>query len=119
LLRSRRQPKRASGASTLEGSVLLFAALGDKTRLRLVRRLCDHGPMSISALTSGSRRTRQAITKHLRLLQGAGVVQSQRRGRERLWRLKQARLNEARRYLESISFQWDDALGRLREFVEG
>jgi DNA-binding transcriptional ArsR family regulator len=74
--------------------------------------------MSITHLTAGSRVTRQAISKHLRVLEGAGLVRSTRRGRERVWQLEQRRLREARRYLELISKQWDDALGRLRTFVE-
>jgi DNA-binding transcriptional ArsR family regulator len=95
----------------------LFAALGDKTRLWLVSRL-SAGPLSITCLTAGSRVTRQAITKHLRVLEGAGLLRSTRRGRESIWQLKQKRLREARRYLELVSLQWDDAIGRLRKFVE-
>jgi len=99
-------------------SVLLFAALGDKTRLRLVSRLCEDGPLSITMLTTGARISRQAVTKHLRVLQGAGLVRSKRHGRERLWQLHHQRLAEARRYLAQISSQWDDALARLRKHVE-
>jgi DNA-binding transcriptional ArsR family regulator len=97
---------------------LLFAALGDETRLRLVSRLCEGGPMSITRLTEGSKVTRQAITKHLRVMEGSGLVRSTRHGRESLWQLDRRRLEDARRYLESISRQWDDALHRLRTFVE-
>jgi len=96
----------------------LFAALGDKTRLRLVFRLCNNGPMSITRLTAGSKVTRQAITKHLHVMQQAGLVHSARQGRESVWQLDQRRLKDARHYLDLISEQWDDALGRLREFVE-
>jgi len=96
----------------------LFAALGDKTRLRLVFRLCDNGPMSITRLTAGSKVTRQAITKHLHVMQQAGLVHSARQGRESVWQLDQRRLKDARHYLDLISKQWDNALGRLREFVE-
>jgi len=99
-------------------SAPLFAALGDTTRLRLVSRLCDGGPMSITKLTAGSRMTRQAITKHLRVMEAARLVHSDRRGRERVWQLDQQRLAEARHYLNMISKQWDDALERLRKFVE-
>ena len=74
--------------------------------------------MSITSLTAGSKVTRQAITKHLRLMEGAGVVRSRRHGRESIWQLNQRRLEEARRYLDLIARQWDAALGRLREFVE-
>ncbi|HYW43021.1 MAG TPA: metalloregulator ArsR/SmtB family transcription factor [Bryobacteraceae bacterium] len=99
-------------------SAHLFAALGDETRLRLVSRLCHGGPMSIARLTEGSRVTRQAITKHLRVMEGSGLVRSTRRGRESVWQLERRRLEDARRYLDRISSQWDDALLRLRRFVE-
>ena len=101
-----------------KNSAQLFAALGDETRLRLVARLCDGGPMSISKLTEGSKVTRQAITKHLRLMEGSGLVRGHRHGRESVWQLDRRRLEDARRYLDTISKQWDDALVRLRAFVE-
>lgn len=101
-----------------KGSALLFAALGDKIRLRLVSRLCDRGPMSITRLTVGSNITRQAITKHLRMMEEAGLVRSIRHGRESVWQLDQKRLEDARHYLGLISKQWDEALGRLRDLVE-
>jgi DNA-binding transcriptional ArsR family regulator len=107
--RARAEPK---------GSALLFAALGDKTRLRLVSRLCDAGPLSITKLTAGSNVTRQAITKHLRVMEDAGLVRSTRHGRESIWQLERRRLEDAGHYLHLISKQWDDALGRLRELVE-
>ncbi len=100
-----------------KGSALLFAALGDETRLRLVSRLGAQA-MSIAALTAGSEITRQAVTKHLRVLENARLVKCKRRGRETIWHLDRERLNDARRYLDLISAQWDKALGRLREFVE-
>lgn len=90
-----------------QGSAHLFAALGDETRLRLVSRLCDGGPMSITKLTEGSKVTRQAITKHLRMMEGSGLVRSMRHGRESVWQLDQRRLENARRYLDLISKQWD------------
>ena len=101
-----------------KNSAPLFAALGDETRLRLVARLCDGGPMSIARLTSGTDVTRQAITKHLRVMEEAGLVRNHRHGRESVWELERKRLEDARRYLERIAKQWDEALGRLRAFVE-
>jgi DNA-binding transcriptional ArsR family regulator len=74
--------------------------------------------MSISRLTEGSKLTRQAITKHLRVMKGSGLVRGARQGRESVWQLNQRRLEDARRYLDLVSKQWDDALGRLRQFVE-
>jgi len=108
------QARRAPASSTAP----IFAALGDETRLRIVLRLCDEGPLSITGLTAGSKVTRQAITKHLRVMEAAGLVQSKRHGRESVWQLEQRRLRDARHYLDLISKQWDDALGRLRKFVE-
>ncbi len=96
----------------------IFTALGDETRLRLVSRLCQDGPLSITKLALGTRISRQAITKHLRMMETAGLVQSRRRGRELIWQMDQERLREARRYLDQISSQWDEALGRLRTLVE-
>jgi DNA-binding transcriptional ArsR family regulator len=101
-----------------EHSAPIFAALGDPTRLKLVARLSEGGPQSIARLTSGSRVTRQAITKHLVVLADAGLVRGTRRGREKLWQLKPGSLDETRRHLEMISKQWDAALGRLKAFVE-
>ncbi len=99
-------------------SAPLFAALGDVTRLRLVSRLCDHGPASITRLAAGFQVSRQAITKHLRVMEEAGLVSSTRQGRESVWLLSRQRLEDARRYLGQISREWDDALVRLRTFVE-
>jgi DNA-binding transcriptional ArsR family regulator len=96
----------------------VFAALGDATRLRLVARLSADGPSSIARLTGGSGVTRQAVTKHLGVLADAGLVRSDRHGRETSWELQPEKLDEARRSLERISRRWDEALGRLRAFVE-
>jgi DNA-binding transcriptional ArsR family regulator len=96
----------------------LFAALGDETRFQLLVRLSTRGPGSITALHARSRVSRQAITKHLEVLSGAGLVRSSRRGRERIWELEPARFADAHQYLDQISKQWDDALERLRRFVE-
>jgi DNA-binding transcriptional ArsR family regulator len=96
----------------------VFAALGDPTRLGIVRRLSERGPLSISKLTADTGVTRQAVTKHLRTLERAGLLHSRRRGREHLWELEPRRLVEARRYLDAISAEWDTALERLRALVE-
>jgi DNA-binding transcriptional ArsR family regulator len=111
---------RRSGRNLAEtkDSAPLFAALGDETRLHLIARLGDDGPMSIAGLTAGSNLTRQAITKHLRVMDKAGLVHNSRRGRESVWRLDQRRVQRARRYLDVISKRWDIALGKLREHVE-
>ncbi len=96
----------------------VFAALGDQTRLRLVARLCRDGPLSIGQLTSGAAVTRQAVAKHLHVLEGAGLVRGRRRGRESLWELEAGRLALAREYLGLVSRRWDATLARLKDAVE-
>jgi DNA-binding transcriptional ArsR family regulator len=96
----------------------MFAALGDETRLGLIGRLSAHGPLSITRLTDGSAVTRQAVTKHLNVLASAGFVRDVRRGRERIWELEPQQVEIARRYLDQVSKRWDDALNRLKTFVE-
>jgi DNA-binding transcriptional ArsR family regulator len=97
----------------------LFAALGDATRLALLVTLCTGGPLSITRLSEAFAISRQAVTKHLDVLEGAGLVRSERLGRERIWEFDAKRLGDAHAFLERISKQWDDALGRLKKFVEG
>jgi len=102
----------------LDSSAAIFGALGDVTRLRLVARLSTGGPQSITRLTEESSITRQAVTKHLRVLEGAGLVRGTRRGRESQWELEPDRLEVAYRYLDLVSNRWDSALARLRKLVE-
>jgi DNA-binding transcriptional ArsR family regulator len=96
----------------------VFAALGDPTRLGLVAALCAGGALSIAQLTAGTAITRQAVTRHLEVLAEAGLVRDVREGRERLWELEPSRIDEARRALDAISRQWDQALQRLKALVE-
>jgi DNA-binding transcriptional ArsR family regulator len=107
----------AAGAAS-ERVALVFAALGDPTRLKLVTLLCAGGALSIAQLAANTEITRQGVTKHLQVLADAGVVHDVRRGRERLWQLAPARLDEAKRSLDAIGRQWDAALARLKRFVE-
>ena len=110
---SARRPEARLGAAAP-----VFAALGDATRLRLLARLCTGGPASIAGLTASVDVTRQAVTKHLHVLEEAGLVRGARQGREQVWEIEQAQLEEARRCLDIISAQWDAALERLRAAVE-
>src|SRR3989441_3542820 len=107
-----------SVALELPGAVPLFAAWGDATRLRLLGRLSAGGPLSITRLSEGPGVTRQAITRPLPALGDVGLVRHARRGRERVWDLNRKRLERAKRYIDQIAAQWDDAAERLRAFVE-
>ena len=96
----------------------LFAALGDATRLALVTKLAFGQPRSISQLTKGSKLTRQAISKHLRILASVGMVQSIKRGREKRFELKPQPIEAIKKYLDFVSEQWDQTLSQLKSFVE-
>jgi DNA-binding transcriptional ArsR family regulator len=96
----------------------VFAALGDATRLALLARLGHGERLSIAQLSAGESVTRQAITKHLRVLEAARIVRCSRQGRESLFELDPKPIEELRRYLERVSLEWDDALLRLKAFVE-
>jgi DNA-binding transcriptional ArsR family regulator len=114
--------KNRSGAGR-PSHAAVFAALGDETRLALVARLSDGRLASISQLTEaqlagGSKLTRQAITKHLRVLERARLVHGVRAGRESLFELDPKPMQELREYLDLVSEQWGRALGRLKSFVE-
>lgn len=105
-------------AETSTTAAPVFDALGDPHRLRMVVWLCDTGPCSTSAVTQSVPVTRQAATKHLALLESAGVVRSEKRGRERIWSVQTASLTAAQDYLATLSQRWDRRIDRLRAFVE-
>lgn len=105
-------------ANNLADAAPVFAALGDPARLQIVSRLCREGPLSISRLSEGAQISRQAVTKHLNALAAAGLIEGERSGRECIYELQPRRLAQVKRHLDIISTQWDDALERLRKFVE-
>jgi DNA-binding transcriptional ArsR family regulator len=110
--------KRLSKLAALKTRATVFAALGDETRLTVLAKLLSGEPQSIARLTEGTQLTRQAVTKHLHVLESAGVVRSTRAGREALYELQPRPIEDARAYLDRIAQQWDDALARLKAFVE-
>ena len=96
----------------------VFFALGDGTRLSVVSRLGASGALSATALADGAKVTRQAIVKHLRVLEGAGLVTHERRGREVLYALETRRFADARTFIDRVSAAWDRRVERLRALVE-
>jgi DNA-binding transcriptional ArsR family regulator len=96
----------------------VFAALGDETRLALVATLSRGQRRSISELSANSKLTRQAVTKHLRVLEQVRLVRCVRAGRERLFEFNPQPVGEIQQYLEFVSAKWDEALLRLKVFVE-
>lgn len=103
---------------SIAGAAVLFAALGDETRLSLLERLSRGGPASISTLAERFDVSRQGVTKHLHVLASAGVIEGRREGRERVWAINPAAFEEARRRLDVIARGWDVALTRLKAHVE-
>jgi DNA-binding transcriptional ArsR family regulator len=110
--------KHHSGSAALKTRASVFAALGDETRLSVLTRLANGRAQSISRLTAGTNLTRQAVTKHLRVLENAGVVRGLRVGRESQFALEPKAIDDVRDYLKRVSKQWDDALARLKSLVE-
>ena len=96
----------------------IFAALGDEIRLSLLSRLSEGHAQSIVELTRGTGLTRQGVSKHLGVLEQAGIISRDRVGRESHYAVRPESLAEAGRYLERASRQWDDAIARLKKFVE-
>jgi DNA-binding transcriptional ArsR family regulator len=112
------QRRRVEVLAAVAEAAPAFAALGDATRLQIMLRLSREGPLSLSRLTDEAGVTRQAVSKHLRALELARLVSSERLGRERLWRLRQKGLRDVRDCLDRIAGEWDAALSRLRSLVE-
>lgn len=115
----RATPNAAAALGVRSEAAILFAALGDRTRLALLQQLSRGGPASISVLADNFRVTRQGVTKHLHVLAAAGVIDGRRQGREHVWALNTTRLAEGQRYLDVIARGWDTALARLKAHVEG
>lgn len=112
------RPDLSGSNAARQDQAPIFAALGDSTRLALIAKLCGGQVRSIAELAQDSTLSRQAITKHLRVLEAAGVVHSVRTGRESRFAFDPAPLDGLRQYLELLSEQWDQALARLQSFVE-
>jgi DNA-binding transcriptional ArsR family regulator len=115
---SRKAARATRRGANLAGAALVFAALGDPTRLEIVARLSAGGPLSIARLTDGTAVTRQAVTKHLHVLAEAGLAEGTRAGRDHVWQIRPERIADVRRWLDHIAGQWDEALARLKASLE-
>jgi DNA-binding transcriptional ArsR family regulator len=112
------QKSRRVNLARLQACAAIFAALGQETRLSLVTKLSEGDRCSISQLTAGSKLTRQAVTRHLQILEEVGLVHSTPSGRENLFELNTRPFKDIGEYLDFVSDKWDQALGRLKSFVE-
>jgi DNA-binding transcriptional ArsR family regulator len=106
-------------ANAVSKAAPIFSALGDPVRLAIVARLSKDGPLpTIELKQCASGVSRQGVTKHLRVLEDVGLVESDRVGRDRQWRLQPEKFVTMHDTLDRLSAQWDDRLERLRTFVE-
>ena len=96
----------------------VFPALGDRTRLSILSKLSDGQRRSIITLSNDTHLTPQAVSKHLRVLDRAGLVSSIRAGRENQFADKPKAIIEAPLYLDVVSVRWDEALSRLQHLIE-
>lgn len=110
--------RHSSSSQQLRPLSTVFAALGDETRLGVLSNLAQGKPQSISRLTGDTKLSRQAVTKHLRVLQRAGVVRNIRSGRESQFELQLKPVKDIRKFLEDVTREWDRALARLKVLVE-
>lgn len=105
-----------NGSNT--ASTPIFSALGDPTRLSLLSQLSTGDRQSIAELCRDIRMTRQAVTKHLGVLEAAGLVHSEKVGREKRFVYSPEKILSARAYLDDVARQWDSAIDRLKNLVE-
>ena len=96
----------------------VFAAVSDPTRRELLERLRLDGPQPITRLAEQLPMSRQAVTKHLRVLEQAGLIVQQPRGRERLHALSGEPLKEVSDWLAPYEAEWDERIDRLKELLE-
>ena len=97
----------------------IYQALGDPTRLEIVQRLGNRGPLPTLELVEGLGMSRQAATKHLLVLESAGLVASRNEGRQVVRELRIEALNEAGDWLAHRARLWDTKLDALKRLVEG
>jgi DNA-binding transcriptional ArsR family regulator len=112
-----RAPAAPSGAAS-EPADAVFAALADPTRRQVLRAVAERGPVTATSLAGGLPVTRQAVAKHLGLLRDAGLVASERSGRETRFTARTAPLDDLATWAAAAGRRWDDRLARLRAHIE-
>jgi DNA-binding transcriptional ArsR family regulator len=96
----------------------LFRALGDPTRLEMVKRLSDGTPYTISTVSMGLDITRQGARKHLQILADAGLVTLVPKGRDTSVHLERVNLEQGKAFIAELERRWDMRLEALRMFVD-
>jgi DNA-binding transcriptional ArsR family regulator len=96
----------------------LWAAVADPTRRRLLDALLAHGEATATTLAGDLPVTRQAVAKHLSVLERAGLVDSRRAGREVRYAVRPERLDAATEGLARVAAEWDERLGAIKRLAE-
>ena len=95
----------------------VFEALADATRRRLIERLSEEGARTATQLASQLPITRQGVTKHLSMLEEAGLVVAEKTGREKRYTFIPEPLNETVSWVEAVTTTWDNRLHRLQDYL--
>jgi ArsR family transcriptional regulator, cadmium/lead-responsive transcriptional repressor len=96
----------------------LWSAIGDPSRRRVLDLLVSHGDVSASWLAGHVPFSRQAVSKHLAVLEQAGLVSRRKQGREVLYQVQADRLDQAARALADLAAQWDRRLATIQRLAE-
>jgi len=95
-----------------------FAALGDPHRIDLLQRLSRDGQATATSLAAPLPMSRQAVTKHLRVLEGAGLLRTRRTGREVHYVVRPDALARQARWLDDVAAAWDRRLAGVKAAAE-
>ncbi|SCK37840.1 DNA-binding transcriptional regulator, ArsR family [Streptomyces sp. SceaMP-e96] len=119
-----RDPGPGSGADAGSGAggdavAEVFAALADPTRRRILDALAAHGEATATVLAAELPVSRQAIVKHLGVLDRAGLVAGHREGREARYRVIPERLGVIARWMDRVAAAWDTRLSAIKHLAEG
>jgi DNA-binding transcriptional ArsR family regulator len=96
----------------------LWSAIADPSRRRVLDLLVSHGDASASWIAGHVPFTRQAVSKHLAILEEAGLVTRHKQGREVLYQVEAARLDQATQAMADLAARWDQRLGAIKRLAE-
>lgn len=103
---------------TIQVDDQLWSAIADPSRRRVLDLLVTHGEVSASRLADHVPFSRQAVAKHLAVLEGAGLLTRRKQGKEVLYQVQPDRLDQATRAMADLAERWDRRLGAIKRLAE-
>jgi DNA-binding transcriptional ArsR family regulator len=103
---------------TAQADDQLWSAIADPSRRRVLDLLVSNGDVSASWLAGHVPFSRQAVSKHLAVLEQAGLIGRRKQGREVLYQVQAGRLDQATRAMAGLAAQWDRRLGAIKLLAE-